>query len=193
MNKKLLTLFIIILFTFSLVSGSVTEGEPSVKEKQEKYEEIGKTLIYYIISGFKAMAVAGSGGYNVVDILLQKSMIMLRNAKEKNKVDSVFYRRYKRVLEVLKLTILDAKFDKENILSDHISRVIQNFIYDITGEFKDIDKHKRGVGLISNAVFEELLNLHIYLDTKENRKSLINKLSKVPPPPPSFSKKKKKK
>ena len=85
MNKKLLTLFIIILFTFSLVSGSVTEGEPSVKEKQENYKEVGKTLIYYIISGFKAMVVSGSGGYNVVDILLQKSMIMLRNAKEKNK------------------------------------------------------------------------------------------------------------
>lgn len=192
MNKKLLTLFIIILFTFSLVSGSVTEGEPSVKEKQENYKKVGKTLIYYIISGFKAMVVSGSGGYNVVDILLQKSMIMLRNAKEKNKVDSVFYRRYKRVLEVLKLTIMDAKFDKEDILGDHISRVIRNFMYDITGEFRDIDKYNRGVGLIAAAVSEELLNLHIYLDTKEERKALIKKLSNIPPPPPPKAKKKKK-
>ncbi len=192
MNKKIFTLFIILLFTFSLVSGSVTDGKPSVQTKQEKYEEVGKTLIYYIISGFKAMAVGGSGGYNVVDILLQKSMIMLRNAKEKGKVDSVFYRRYKRILEVLKLTIMDAKFDKESILGDHISRVTQDFIYDITGEIKEIDKLKRGVGLISEAVSEELLNLHIYLDTKENRKGLINKLSQVPPPPPPSAKKKKK-
>ncbi len=191
MIKKIFTLFIIILFTFSMISGSVTEGEPVARSKQEKHEEVGKTLIYYIISGFKAMAISGSGGYNVVDTLLQKSMVMLKNAKEKNKVDSVFYRRYKRVLEVLQLTIMDAKFDKEDILGDHISRVIRDFIYDITGETWDKKKYQRGIGWISNAVFEELLNLHIYLDTKENRKSLINKLSKVPPPPPPSAKKKK--
>ena len=143
MNRKVITPLIVLLFAFSLVSGSVSDGEPVTRAKQEKYEEVGKTLIYYIISGFKAMAVSGSGGYQVVDTLLQKSMIMLRNAKEKKKVDSVFYRRYKRILEVLKLTIMDAKFDKEDILGDHISRVTQNFIYDITGETNDIEKHKR--------------------------------------------------
>ena len=192
MSKKICTLLIIMLFTFSIVSGSITEGYPVSQAKQEKHEEVGKTLIYYIISGFKAMVVAGSGGYNVVNVLLQKSMIMLREAKEKNKVDSVFYRRYNRILEVLKLTIMDAKFDKEDILGDHISRVIRNFMYDITGEFKDIDKYKRGVGLIAAAVSEELLNLHIYLDTKGERKALIKKLSNIPPPPPPKAKKKKK-
>ena len=192
MSKKICTLFIIILFTFSMVSGSVTEGEPVDRSKQEKYEEVGKTLIYYIISGFKAMVISGSGGYQVVDTLLQKSMVMLRDAKEKNKVDSIFYRRYKRILEVLQLTIMDSTFDKEDILGDHISRVIRDFIYDITGENWDKNKYKRGIGWISAAVSEELLNLHIYLDTKENRKSLINKLSKVPPPQPASKKKKKK-
>ena len=49
----------------------------------------------------------------------------------------------------------------------------------------------RGIGLISAAISEELINLHIYLDTKENRKALINKLSQVPPPPPPSKKKKK--
>jgi hypothetical protein len=116
-------------------------------------------------------------------------MVMLRKAKSEKEIDSVFYRRYKRILEVLKLAITD---DREKILSDHIAIVMQNFIYDITGEFKNLESERYGIGLISEAVSFELLNLHIYLDTKSNRPALVNKYFKVPPPPPPSSKKKKK-
>ncbi|MCK5202511.1 MAG: hypothetical protein KAR15_01515, partial [Desulfobacterales bacterium] len=176
---------IIILFTFSMIHPTAGEGEKYIPAKH-----IGKVLLDHMISGFKAIAIAGSGGYNVVDQLLQNSVVMLRKAKMDKAVDSVFYRRYKRILEVLKLTIINAKHDRENILNDHIAMVIQSFIYDITGEFKNLGSERYGIGLISEAVSFELLNLHIYLDTKNNRPELMKKYFEVPPPPPSKKKKK---
>ena len=184
MYKKTLITLIIIFFTFSMIHSTAGEGEKYIPSKH-----IGKVLLDHVISGFKAMAISGSGGYKVVDQLLQKSMVMLRKAKSENKIDSVFYRRYKRILEVLKLAITD---DREKILSDHIAIVMQNFIYNITGEFKNLASERYGIGLISEAISFELLNLHIYLDTKSNRPALVNKYFKVPPPPPPSSKKKKK-
>lgn len=191
MYKKLIIVPIIFLFTFSLICGAVNNEERIEKIPPPPFKQVGKVLIDHVISGFKAMAISGSGGYDVVDRLLQKSMVMLRRAEREKKIDPVFYRRYKRVLEILKLTIIDARHDKENILGDHIARELQSFIYDITGKTKDPGTVQRGIGMISEAVSFELLNLHIYLDTKMNRPALTNKYFKVPPPPPPKKKKNK--
>jgi len=192
MKKRCLISILIVWFAFSSAAGAALESEKLVKDPLPPAKQVGKKMIYFIISGFRAMEISGTGGYKVVDQFLQRCMVMLRKARENKTLDLVFYRRFKRVLEVLKLTILDAKHDRENILGDHIARVIRDFIYDITGEFHEINGNNRGIGPIAAAVSEELLNLHIYLDTRAERKALIKKLSDIPPPPPPKTQKKKK-
>ncbi|MCK4836354.1 MAG: hypothetical protein KAT17_06940 [Candidatus Aminicenantes bacterium] len=186
MTKKLF--IILMMFLFTLAVFAETAGQSELTSPPNK---TGKILLDTIISGFKAAAISGDGGYKTVDELLQLSMVRLRKAKRENTLDSVFYRRYKRILEILKLAIMDFKYDREGILSDFIARQMQSFVYDITGESKDLARTKsRGLGSIAQAVSFELLNLHIYLDTKSNRPELVKKYFKVPPPPPPSKKKK---
>ena len=182
MIKKLFIILALMFLVSNVSTGTSVENEQIQPSSSNK---VGKILLDTIVSGFKAAAISGDGGYKTVDELLQRSMARLRKAKEDRIIDSVFYRRYKRILEILKLSIMDFKHDREGILSDLIARQMQNFIYDITGETRDLAQTKsRGLGAIAQAVSFELLNLHIYLDTKANRPDFIKKYFRVPPPPP---------
>jgi hypothetical protein len=187
MIKKLFIILSLMVFISNVSAGISGENEQIPPPSSNK---VGKILLDTIISGFKAAAISSDGGYKIVDELLQRSMVRLRKAKEDRVIDSVFYRRYKRILEILKLSIMDFKHDREGILIDLIARQMQNFIYDITGETRDLSQTKsRGLGAIAQAVSFELLNLHIYLDTKANRPDFIKKYFRVPPPPPPSKKK----
>ena len=180
MMRKIFIITILVIFAFTL-SGKIPKDNDGQGPPPKK---VGYILLDSIITGFNTIAVSGKGGYNEVNNLLQKSMAMLKKANNENKVDTVFYHRYKRILEILKLTIMDFRDDSQGILNTLIGREMQNFVYDITGETKDLAKPKsRGLGSIAKALVYELLNLHIYLDTIDNRMDLVMKYFKSLPPP----------
>lgn len=145
----------------------------SIDESIVADESAGVRLLDRLVMGFKTMAEAGAGGYDHVNTFLQDAMAGLKKAKEDNQVDAVFYMRYKRLLTTMKLAVIDTPYDPEGILDDFILREINTFIESVTGIRSE--REHRGIGAIAGAIAEEILNLHIYLDSKSDRAVLIKK------------------
>ncbi len=141
-------------------------------------DDVGYVLLDKFVTGFKQMAEKGSGGYDVVNALLQESMAEAKAARAQGKIEAPFYRRYTRILLVAKLAIVDTPYDKEGILDHFIAGEINAFIEDVTGESGTVDpkgQGKRGIGSIAGAMAEEILYLHAYLDGLKNRPELLKK------------------
>jgi len=177
MFKKIAWLFFVLVFSTSLSAGNDATS-PSAKD------EAGYLLLDKIITGFKTMAEKGSGGYESVNSLLQEAMAEAKAARAQGKIDAPFFNRYRRLLVVAKLAIIDTPYDREGILDEFIFREINSFIDDVTGERRTVDKgvdlaaageNKRGIGFIAGAMAEEIINLHIYLDGQKNRPEILKK------------------
>lgn len=157
----------------ALFSFLASSGWSSTKSIPEKESSAGARLLDSLVSSFKEMAVSGKGGYEEVNEVLQKSMAGLKKARELDQVDAVFFKRYKRMLTIMKLAIIDTPYDPEGILDDFILREINAFDEDITG--LKSERNDRGIGVVAEAIAEEILNLHIYLDGLKKRDQLIKK------------------
>ena len=130
-------------------------------------------LLNMVIDDFKTMAGEGTGGYEVVNTKMQTWMAEAKKAKSQGHIDSVFFRRFARMMMVIKLAIVPTPNDTEGILDSIIEREINLFIGDVFGEEPDLKE--RGIGVIATALAEEILNLHLYLDTKDRREELKKK------------------
>jgi hypothetical protein len=140
--------------------------------------EAGYALLDKIVAGFKTMAQKGSGGYESVNNLLEEAMAEAKVAKAQGKIDSPFFSRYRRLLEVAKLAIIDSPYDREGILDEFIVREINAFVDDVTGERGTLEatgENKRGIGAVAGAMAEEIINLHVYLDGLNTRPELLKK------------------
>ena len=83
--------------------------------------EAGFALLEELVGSFAEMAETGSGGYETVNSALQTRMAQLNTAWEQNRIDGIFYRRYRRLLVAIKLVIMNPDYDKEGILDEHIT------------------------------------------------------------------------
>jgi hypothetical protein len=173
MFKKIVLIFCVVIFSSALWAGDGAMA-PSAKD------EAGYVLLDKIITGFKTMAEEGSGGYESVNNLLQEAMAEAKAARAQGKVDALFFSRYRRLLLVAKLAIVDIPYDREGILDEFIVRETNSFIDDVTGERGTLEatgENKRGIGSIAGAMAEEIINLHIYLDGQKNRPEILKKFS----------------
>jgi hypothetical protein len=171
MLKKIVLVFCVVIFSSALWAKD-SAIVPSSKD------EAGYLLLDKIITGFKTMAEKGSGGYESVNNLLEEAMAEAKAARAQEKIDAPFFSRYRRLLVVAKLAIVDIPYDKEGILDEFIVREINSFINDITGERGTLEasgENKRGIGSIAAAMAEEIINLHIYLDGQKNRPEILKK------------------
>jgi len=171
MLKKIALVFLIGIF-FSSLWANEDVSVPAATD------EVGYVLLDKIIIGFQKMASEGSGGYEFVDNLLQESMAEAKVARAQGKIDAPFFKRYTRMLLVAKLAIINTPYDREGILDEFITREINSYIEDVTGELgslKTEGENKRGIGAIAGAMAEEILNLHIYLDGLKNKPELLKK------------------
>ena len=79
---------------------------------------------------------------------------------------------------VMKLVVIPN--DPEGILSPLIEREISEFVADVKGEIESEIKGTKGVGIVADALTEEILNLRLYLDTKEDKAKLMEKFGMKP-------------
>ena len=147
-------------------------------------DEAGYTLLESLVVAFSDMALTGKGGFDEVNPMLQRQMVMLKKARSQNQVDALFYRRYHRILEVLKLTIRKKETDPEGILDDFTHQEIKKFIMDVTGADATIPPPEhRGIGAIAGTIAEEIINLHLYLDSRLEREKVMKKYMEWTKPP----------
>jgi|Deesub1362B_J571_1020462.scaffolds.fasta_scaffold00671_12 hypothetical protein len=138
-------------------------------------EKAGYALLDKLNLGFKEMAEKGTGGWEEVSKFLQGLMVEAKKAKKEELIDPVFYRKYTRLLMILKLFVIP---DKEGILTPLIERELSEFVEDVTGEKKEGLTGKSAIGIVASAVAEEILNLYLYLKTKKDRAELMKELEK---------------
>lgn len=158
MTRKVILIIILCLFCTNLFAADKT----------------GYALLDKIIVFFQDMAEKGTGGREKVEPFLQEMMSEVKKARVQALVDPVFFKRYTRLLMVMKLAIVE---DPEGILGSLINREVSQFIEDVKGEKVQIEG-KKGLGYISAALAEEILNLRLYLDNKERKAKLKEEFKK---------------
>jgi len=171
MLKKLVLVLLIGVFSAVLWAedGAAT---PAAKD------EAGYMLLDKIFAGFRTMAQKGTGGYEYVNNLLEEAMAEAKAARAQGKIDAPFFSRYRRLLVVAKLAIIDSPYDREGILDEFIVREINSFVDDVTGEKGSLEakgENKRGIGSVAGAMADEIINLHVYLDGLKTRPELLKK------------------
>jgi hypothetical protein len=130
---------------------------------QEK--SAGYALLDKIIGTFREMAVKGTGGEEALNKPLQEMMAQAKKAKAQGQLDPLFYMRFTKLLMLIKLMVIN---DPEGILSHLREREINEFIEEVKGEApSEIGGPK--IGIVSDAIAEEILDLRFYLDNKENK------------------------
>lgn len=160
MPKRVLSLLILILFTVPLMA-----EDPGAVPVDKK---VGYALLDALAQTFHEMAMTGTGGVEKVTQAIQKFMADARKAKEQNQIDAVFFGRYRRVLAIIKLAIAP---DPSGILGHMIDQELSSFVYEVLGE--DWKGSGPGaIGQVANAIAEEIINLHLYLDNIETKEKL---------------------
>ena len=99
------------LFCSFIVFLSWSMASPEIENHGMADSQAGYALLESLVKGFSEMAQTGEGGYELVNSVLQKRMAKLKKAKSEGDVDPVFFRRYKRILVILKLAIIDDPYD----------------------------------------------------------------------------------
>ncbi len=110
-----------------------------------------------------------TGYLQKVNQILEKLMAEVRQAREKNMVDKVFFARYHRLFGIIKIGI---EPDQEKILSPLISRFLEDFVFETLGEDYRVSSPET-VPLLAMAVRDEIINLRLHLDNLEKKKALI--------------------
>jgi hypothetical protein len=160
MLKKLMCLSILIFLTVPLLA-----EEPGAAPLDKK---IGYALLDAIGQTFHEMAVAGTGGVEKVTQAVSKFMADAKKAKEQKQIDPVFFERYRRILAVIKLAVAP---DPEGILVPIFDEELSRFVREVLGEeYKS--SGPQAIGQVANAIADEIINLHLYLDDFEKKEEL---------------------
>lgn len=143
-------------------------------------EDAGYALLDSLVVAFKELAEKRESVMEKTNQALGEMMILAKKAKAEGQIDTIFFKRFSRILLVLKLVITPEEKGSGGILWSLIVREINQFIEDVEGEEFDIEKAGSNVAIdkFSQAVSHEIINLRIYLDNKEKREKLIEQYQK---------------
>ena len=153
---------IIIVFLLSFSLGLAAQGKE------------GTALLDRLNLMFKDLAEKGSGGEAAVVPGLQALLADAKKAREENRIDAVFFRRYRRILMVLRLMVLE---DNQGILSPLIERELGDFVEDVKGERIEMSGEK-AIAAVAGSVAAEILDLHLYPERLKAREKLMKEFEK---------------
>jgi hypothetical protein len=160
MFKRFACLLILILVSACLFAG---ESGGALVNK-----EVGYALLDAVGQTFHEMAVSGTRGVEKVTEAVLKFMAGARKARDQNQIDAVFFARYRRILAIIKLAVAP---DPEGILVPMLNEEFARFIYEVLGEEYKVSGPE-AIGQVANAIADEIINLHLYLDNIETKEKL---------------------
>ena len=170
MMKKIIILVLIVSF---LVVFCANLKAISLSDPTE--ENAGYVLLDTVFVTFKELAEMKEDVMEKTQKALKDMMRDANNAKAQNQIDEVFFKRFHRILVVVNIVITPVEKDKSNIMGPYYFRWINEFIEDIEGEKYDVQKagSHEAINKLSQAISHEIIELRLYLDTKEKREKLI--------------------
>ena len=175
MVKKAISIGIIIIvlmFFCPLLKASVN-SDP-------KEENAGYALLDTVFVTFKELAEMRGPVLEKTSKALASMMNDANKARTQNQIDDVFFKRFHRILVVLNIVITPVEKDDSNIMGPFYFDEINRFIEDIEGEKYDVRKAmgREAINKLSQAISHEIIELRLYLDTKEKREKLIAEYEK---------------
>jgi len=136
-------------------------------------KKAGYALLDLYINAFKSMASAG--GEKTLPAALDKMLTEAKKAKAAGDIDAPFLARYSRVIAVTKLITTETK-DKTSV-PVYIKTELERFVMEVLGEEMKGDGQV-GIGQMADALAYAIIDLQIYLDTVDSRKSRYDKFVK---------------
>lgn len=159
-RKIALCLAFLSVFIFAMSNSEAQVRETPVKD--------GYALLDSLITVFDVIS-SDRDYYQKVNNVVSGLMVEARRAQENNLIDKIFFTRYHRLLSIIKLT-LDP--DPEKILTPVIDEVLDDFVHEVLAEnWKTVPDRK--IGVLAEAVLNEIVNLQLYLDNLEKRQKLL--------------------
>lgn len=144
-------------------------------------DEAGYALLDSFVLMFMKSAEECKGGRESFEGAIQGLMAEAKKARSQNQINSLFFSKYRRLLMIVNLLIIE---DPEGILKPLVEKEVLEFIEDIEGEKPEMKGEKKsriGIGSVAGALANEVINLQIYLDSKESREKLVKQLQKKVP------------
>jgi len=177
MIRKAITLCIlIILFIFCLNLNSCSSSLPPVDENA------GYALLDSLLVAFKELAEQKNAVIERTNTALGEMAREAQRAEAQGQIDAVFFKRFQRILMVIKCVITPVAKDEEGwFVKSLYFEALEKFIEDIEGEPFNIEKSGHNVVLnkFTQAVSHEIIDLRIYLDNKEKREKLIKEYQEL--------------
>ena len=174
MNRKktILTCFLLCFFIIGVTN--LTSAPNSLDPAEE---EAGYALLDSLVVTFKELAEHRESVIERTGKALVSMMKEANKAKAQGQIDTVFFKRFHRILMVINCVITPIPKDGAGIMKPLYFGAINKFIEDIEGEKFDIEAsgENEAINKISLAVSHELINLRLYLDNKEQRQKLEEK------------------
>jgi hypothetical protein len=158
MTHKIIILCSLCLFCLNLNAINDVSVEPA--------DNAGYILLDKLVGNFMQMAEKGSSVMVEIDKAVNNLMAEAKKAKAQGNIEPVFYKRYTRILMLLRLI---KHSDPEGILWPIMEREIFDFVGDVKGEEVNDIRGAKGIVVFADAIAEEILNLRLYLDNREKR------------------------
>jgi hypothetical protein len=175
MIKKAIALFIILIYFFLFCPILKASGLSDPAEENAGYALLDKVFVT-----FKELAEMKEPVMEKTNQALIDMMRDAKNARAQNQIDDVFFKRFRRILLVLKIVITPVEKDGAGIMTPLYFGEINRFIEDIEGIKLDVQKagSREAIDMLSRAISHEIIDLRLYLDTKEKREKLIAEYEK---------------
>jgi len=144
-------------------------------------ESAGHALLDSLVATFKELAEFREPVMEKTNKALADMMREAQKAKAQGQIDTVFFKRFHRILMVLKCVITPVHVGDAGIMKPLYFGAINEFIEDIEGEEYDIERAgtNAAIAKLTQAVSHELIDLRIYLDNKEKREKLIEEYKEL--------------
>jgi hypothetical protein len=164
----ILTVVLAVLFPGGLLAA---EDMGAVEKKT------GSVLLDEYVQTFKEMAEHGTGKtIEALEQRLQNMAAAAKKAREQGEIDLYFLAWYQRILAMTKLFIAP---DPGMVLKPVIDRELVDFLKDTLGEEPAAATGPAAVGQVAKALATEVVNLQVYLDTKDKREAVMKKLGLI--------------
>jgi hypothetical protein len=175
MIKKAINIVVIIILLLLFCPLLKASVNPDPTE-----ENAGYALLDTVFVTFKELAEMREPVMEKTNRALAAMMKDARNAKAQNQIDEVFFKRFHRILMVLKIIITPVEKDDSNIMGLLYFGELNRFIEDIEGIKYDVQKagSSEAIDMFSKAISHEIIDLRLYLETKEKRERLIAEYEK---------------
>ncbi len=174
-RKAIVACILIFLFLFCL------PFKPSFGADTPAEESAGHALLDSLVVAFKELAEHREPVIERTEIALVSMMKEAKKASAQGQIDNVFFKRFHRILMVIKCVITPIPKDDAGIMKPLYFGAINKFIEDIEGEPYDIEKSgpNEAINKFTLAVSHEIVELRIYLDNKEKRERLIEEYQEL--------------